>query len=104
MMVILGLLVLPHLKRKLKKKVRSKFECVVSKRHLGKAIRQDSEVLNDTKADHMARDELDTHADTSCTGANWALLEYTGEICEVSPFLTTYDPIQEIPVARCCTV
>ena len=52
----------------------------------------------------MARNELDTDADTSCAGANWALLEYTGEICEVSPFLTTYDPIQEIPVARCCTV
>ena len=22
----------------------------------------------------------------------------------MSPFLTTYDPVQEIPVARCCTV
>ena len=52
----------------------------------------------------MAGNELDTHADTSCADANWALLEYTGEICEVSPFLTTYDPIQEIPVAQCCTV
>ena len=84
--------------------MQDRFECVVSKRHVGKAIRQDSAVLNDTKAGHMARNELDTHADTSCAGANWALLEYTGEICEVSPFLTTYDPIQEIPVARCCTV
>ena len=31
-------------------------------------------------------------------------MEYTGQICEVSPFLDKYDPVQEIPVARCCTV
>ena len=29
---------------------------------------------------------------------------YTGENCEVSPFLSTYDPVQEIPIAQCCTV
>ena len=27
-----------------------------------------------------------------------------GEVREVSPFLSTDDPVQEIPVARCCTV
>ena len=31
-------------------------------------------------------------------------MHYTGDICEVSPFLKTYVPVQEIPVARCCTV
>ena len=105
-MLLLGLLVLPHLKRKLNKKVRPQLHrtCVVSKRKVGRTIRRDSEVPNDIEVGHMARNELDTHADTSCAVANWVLLEYTGEICEVSPFLTTYDPIQEIPVARCCTV
>ena len=31
-------------------------------------------------------------------------MEFTGELCEVSPFLNEYDPVKEIPVARCCTV
>ena len=47
---------------------------------------------------------MDTHADNCCAGANWTLMHYTGDICEVSPFLNTYAPVQEIPVARCCTV
>jgi hypothetical protein len=31
-------------------------------------------------------------------------MELTGEVCNVTPFLESYQPIQEIPVARCCTV
>jgi hypothetical protein len=31
-------------------------------------------------------------------------MELTGEECNVNPFLNSYSPIQEIPVARCCTV
>jgi hypothetical protein len=31
-------------------------------------------------------------------------LETTGEFCDVSPFLGTYKPVTEIPLARCCTV
>jgi hypothetical protein len=47
---------------------------------------------------------MDTHADTSCAGANWSLMELTGELCDVNPFLASYQPVQEIPVALCCTV
>ena len=47
---------------------------------------------------------MDTQEDTCCAGANWTPMHYTGEICEVSPFLNTYALVQEIPVARCCTV
>ena len=47
---------------------------------------------------------MDTHADTCCAGSNWTPLHFTGEIFEVSPFLNIYAPVQEIPVARCCTV
>jgi hypothetical protein len=47
---------------------------------------------------------MDTHADTCCAGANWSLLELTGEVCDVNPFLDSYQPMNEIPVARCCTV
>jgi hypothetical protein len=31
-------------------------------------------------------------------------MEFTGEICEVNPFISTYTPLQEIPVAHCGTV
>ena len=61
-------------------------------------------IRNDTTTGHIARNELDTHADTCCAGANWSVLELTGDICKVNPFLESYDPINEIPVARCCTV
>ena len=47
---------------------------------------------------------MDTHADTCCNGADWTSMHYTGEICEVYPFLNTYAPVQEISVARCFTV
>ena len=53
------------------------------------------------KAGHIARNELDTHADTCCTGVNWKLLKLTGDICEVTPFLDSYEPISEIPLAHC---
>ena len=47
---------------------------------------------------------MDTHADTCCAGSNWSLLELTGKICEVNPFMESYQPVSDIPVARCCTV
>ena len=47
---------------------------------------------------------MDTHADTCCSEDNWTPMQYIGEICEVYPFLNTYSPVKEIPVARCCTV
>ena len=47
---------------------------------------------------------MDTHADSCCAGANWNLMHYTGEICEVSSFLNAYASVQDILVARCCTV
>jgi hypothetical protein len=57
-----------------------------------------------TTEGHLARNELDTHADTCCAGANWKLMELTGDVCEVTPLLDSYKPTKEIPVARCGTV
>jgi hypothetical protein len=31
-------------------------------------------------------------------------MELTGKIYDVNPFLASYQPVQEIPLARCCTV
>jgi hypothetical protein len=47
---------------------------------------------------------MDTHANACCAGTNWSLMELTGEVCNVNPFLDLYQLISEIPVAQCCTV
>ena len=51
----------------------------------------------------MARNELDSHADTSCAGANWTPLAFTGEVCTVSPYSNEYAPKHGVPVATCAT-
>ena len=56
---------------------------------------------NDTTSGTIRRNELDTHANTCCAGANWKVIDWTQEICEVTPFLGSYEPVKEIPVARC---
>ena len=76
---------------------------VISQRVIGKAIRNNV-YNNKTVQGHISGNEMDTHAYTCCAGANRTLMHYTGEICEVSPFLNTYTPVKEIPVARCCNV
>ena len=57
-----------------------------------------------TQPGFIAQNEMDTHADTCCARSNWSVLEYTGQVCEVTPFLSSYEPVPEIPLACCCTV
>eukprot|EP00957_Ditylum_brightwellii_P160185 12194819-Ditylum_brightwellii.AAC.1 len=47
---------------------------------------------------------MDSHADTCCAGANWRVVDSTGEIYEVNPFLDSYEPVQEVPLAKCAMV
>ena len=90
--------------RRFRKLERGRKIFIMSKRTVKRMERHPGDIPNPTTPGTISRNELDTHADTCCAGTNWALMEYTGEICEVSPFLNTYDPVKEIPVARCCTV
>ena len=76
---------------------------ILSTCHICKA-RSAQYVTDTTTVGHVACNELDTHADTCCTGANWTILELTGEVCEVSPFLDSYHPKQQVPLAHCATV
>ncbi len=69
---------------------------VVSRRVIGRTARRDGDIPNPTIDGTVARNEADTHADTCCAGANWKLMEYTGEMCEVSLFLNEYDLVTEI--------
>jgi hypothetical protein len=88
--VVLTLLVLPTLHKKLAvdTKRRSILAPVVSKHIIG-CVRhdQDTAVPFITTAGTFAWNELDSHADTSCAGANWSFLQHTGQLCEVNPFL-----------------
>ncbi len=61
-------------------------------------------VPNDTVTGTSGKNEMDTHADTCCAGANWSLLDSTNEICMVTPFLDSYKLEKEVMVARCGTV
>jgi hypothetical protein len=102
-------LVLPTILIKLvkrrKKPLKRRRISIVSKRHIGHLqSRSPYDVQNQTTPGHIAKNELDTHADTCCAGANWSPLELNGETCDVNPFLDSYSPVTGIPVARCCTV
>ena len=44
---------------------------------------------------------MDTHADMACAGSNWWVMELMGIECKVSPFLDSYKPMNNVPVARC---
>jgi hypothetical protein len=61
-------------------------------------------VPNDTVTGTIGRNEMNTHADTCCAGANWSLLDSTNEVCAVTPFLDSYELEKEVMVARCGTV
>ena len=61
---------------------------------------QDNEVIVGT----VARNEMDTMADTSCAGANWVKLEDTGFVCDVYPFKEGYEAIRDVSIATCATL
>jgi hypothetical protein len=107
-MLIIPILVLvwSHPNKYLKKmKKRGGKVCVVSKRFIKETARRASGGLPHlTTAGVIARNELDTHADTCCAGSNWKIMETTNEVCEVTPFLDSYESVKEVLVARCCTV
>lgn len=71
---------------------------------MGNTSRNVNNVKNVSDPGHEARNKTDTHADTNCGGSNWRPIELTGEVCEVSPFLESYKPVEHIPVARCGSV
>ena len=48
--------------------------------------------------------ELDTHADTTVLGSNCVILSYTGKECEISPYSSQYEAVQNVPVVKGATV
>jgi hypothetical protein len=59
--------------------------------------------LDEPTPGFMAKNELDTRADTICAGANFCCLRPTGMTCSVQGFHQSFEPIPEIPVATVAT-
>ena len=59
---------------------------------------------NETIVGHIANNDMDTMADTSCAGANWRVVEPTGHTCDVYAYNERYDAIKDVPIATCATV
>ena len=47
--------------------------------------------------------ELDSHADTCVAGATWKVMEYTGVVCNVYPYSSSYKPMKKEPVVEAVT-
>jgi hypothetical protein len=56
-----------------------------------------------TMPNTVAQIEIDNHADTTCFGSNFTAIEFTGDMCEVSPFSNEYQTMTNIPVATAAT-
>ena len=46
---------------------------------------------------------IDNHADTTCFGKNFRVTSFTSEICSVSPFLSEYDSVTDVPMCTAAT-
>ncbi len=109
LMLIFLLLALPTILRKyfanrnVKYKCTGPWVCVISKQHISKT-KSHKQTKFETSPRHIARNDLDIHADTCCAGSNWRILEYMDQVCEVAPFLECYKPVNEIPVIKYCTI
>ena len=57
-----------------------------------------------TTPGHSSTTEIDSHADTSVAGANFRPIAFSGEVCNVSPFLDKYEATMNVPIAMCSTI
>ena len=47
--------------------------------------------------------KFDNHADTTCFGKNFRVISFTSEVCSVSPFLSEYDSVTDVPICTAAT-
>lgn len=60
-------------------------------------------ISGETKTDHVARLEIDNHADTTCFGANFLRTYVTNKVCDVVPFSEEYKAMNDIEIVGACT-
>ena len=65
--------------------------------------------ISSTKSSHKetnivhGRCESDSHADTTAVGGNCIILEYTGKVCDVSPYRDDYESVKNVPIVHAGT-
>ena len=61
--------------------------------------------ISDTKRGAIVHGkcEFDSHADTIVAGSNCVILNYTGKVCDVSPYRDDYSPVTNIPIVKAAT-
>ena len=47
--------------------------------------------------------ECDSHADTIAAGSNCVVLNYTGKVCDVSPYRDDYEAVTNVPIVSAAT-
>ena len=60
-------------------------------------------IENKTVVETQAQTEMETRADTSCTGVNFWIHKLTGQTYTVAPLRATYEFILDVPIATCLT-
>ena len=56
-----------------------------------------------TTPDFVSTTEIDNHADTCCFGANFTPLYFTGQVCQVQPFIESYDSLNDVQICSAAT-
>ena len=79
-------------------------QIVSSVRKIAKNKSTKTEYQHRPQSTSHGRIELDTHADTTVLGSNCVVLSYTGKECEVSPYSSQYEVVQNDPAVTGATV
>lgn len=58
---------------------------------------------HDPEIPFVACSELNSHANTCCAGNTMCILKYTGQTCDVAPFLDSLGTTSDIPVVKAAT-
>ena len=89
----------PRSYSKVIKKARTSQVTSSARRTVAKVASCPEDTGSQTKEGDQSRIEDDTHADTWCLGGNFRLLCFTGQSCDVSPFLDSYGTVENVQIA-----
>ena len=56
-----------------------------------------------TNPDFVSTTEIDNHADTCCFGANFTPIYFTGHVCQVQPFIDSYESMSDVQICSAAT-
>ena len=62
-----------------------------------------SKKFDTTIPDFVSTCEIDNHADTCCFGANFTPLYFTGHVCQVQPFIDSYNSMDDVRICSAAT-